>query len=158
MCEVRSFSRSGYELSLASPKASRDSDSEFEPGGGGRRKRGKTSDFVRMTSRKKGVVSYKESSHSDVSGGEDGEGVEVGGGEGVEVEDNRDGIERVIKCRPRGESGCHGNIGVIYIACALSTADEMATGEKVGVVSEMEYLIKWKGKSYVHNTWHTGRG
>ena len=34
---------------------------------------------------------------------------------------------------------------------------EVTTGKKVGVASEMEYLIKWKGKSYVHNTWHTGK-
>ena len=34
---------------------------------------------------------------------------------------------------------------------------EVTTGKKMGVASEMEYLIKWKGKSYVHNTWHTGK-
>ena len=32
----------------------------------------------------------------------------------------------------------------------------METGEEVGVASEIEYLIKWKGKSYLHSSWHTG--
>ena len=56
------------------------------------------SDYVRMTGRKRGVVSYKESSHSEVSGDEGGG---VRGGEVEMVQDNRDGIERVIKSRPR---------------------------------------------------------
>ena len=82
--------------------ATSDSDSEFEPGGGRckkTRRRGNIPDFVRMTSRKRGMVSYKESSHSndDSVGEEGGEGGEVGGGEG----DSRDVIERVLKNSPR---------------------------------------------------------
>ena len=40
----------------------------------------------------------------------------------------------------------------------LSSAHEemMETGEEVGVASEIEYLIKWKGKSYLHSSWHSG--
>lgn len=30
--------------------------------------------------------------------------------------------------------------------------------EEVGEASGMEYLIKWKGKSHLHNSWHTGKG
>lgn len=103
--------RSGYELSLLEPTTaalSSESDSEFEPGSRGKKKRKRgtvSSDFVRMTSRKRGVVSYKESSHSDLSsdegeGGEEGERGEVA----LLEEDNRDSIERVLKCRQRSES------------------------------------------------------
>ena len=100
--------RSAYELSLLEPAvASSNSDSEFEPGGVTRRKNKRStasSDFIRMTSRRKGVVSYKESSHSDLSG-DSGEGGEGRGGEGIVAEeDSREAIERVIKCRLRSES------------------------------------------------------
>lgn len=84
-------------------EAASDSDSEFEPtrGGGQRRKKktGSMTDFVRTTTgRKRGVVSYKESSHSEVSGGEVGE---EGGGVEVVEEDGRDGVERVARSRQR---------------------------------------------------------
>lgn len=111
ICVCVCVCRSGYELSLLEPTAaalSSESDSEFEPGTGGKRKRKRgttASDFVRMTSRKRGVVSYKESSHSDLSG-DNGEGGEEGGrGEApLAEEDSRDGIERVLKCRQRSKS------------------------------------------------------
>ena len=95
-----------------SAESSSSSESEFEPGYGGSKKRKKKrnkasqqqmSDFVRMTSRKRGVISYKESSASgnsdsekaELEGGEEGEG-----GEGVmEVEDDRECIEKVLKKR-----------------------------------------------------------
>ena len=108
MSGVLSLCSSGYELSLLDPAASTDSDSEFEPSGraGRKKRRGKhsatSSDFVRMTSRKKGVVSYKESSHSDLSG--DGAAAEEDGeGAGEMEDDNRDAIERVIRKRNRGK-------------------------------------------------------
>ena len=92
-----------YELPQLEPEATSDSDSEFEPGGGGRGKGGKrrdiASNFARSTTgRKRGVISYKESSRSDMS--EVGE-VEEGGCEGVMMaeEDSRDGIERVVQTR-----------------------------------------------------------
>ena len=65
-----------------------------------------SSDYVRMTSRKRGVVSYKESSKSELSGEEVVEEWEVeggGGGGGAVEEDNREAIERVIKKRVRGK-------------------------------------------------------
>ena len=103
----------GYRLAeFGAAGGSEDSDSEFEPGRGrrakGRRQRGTaTSDFIRMTSRKRGVVSYKESSRSELSGedregggerwdGEEGEG-------GVVLEDNRDAIEKIIRKQTRGK-------------------------------------------------------
>lgn len=115
MCYYRMY----YELSLAKHEIiTSDSDSEFEPGqGGGRKKRGekkgKMTDFSRATTgRKRGVISYKESSHSNVSDGEDDE---MGRGEGammVAMEiDPRDGIERVLKNRIRNGKLCyHGNL------------------------------------------------
>ena len=96
------------------PEVSSDSDSEFEPGGGRRRRmkkaskmRGTVSEFARATTgRKRGVVSYKESSHSD--GSEAGEGVEEGGVEMVMVEeDTRDGVERVVQSRPGDSESLH---------------------------------------------------
>lgn len=104
----------GYEHSYVSAESSESSESEFEPGWGGSKKRKKKkkggsqqqfSDFVRMTGRKRGVISYKESSASGNSDSEKaeldgGEGVEGEGGEGVmEVEDNRECIEKVLKKR-----------------------------------------------------------
>ena len=56
-----------------------------------------------MTSRKRGVISYKESS-GEVSDSEQGE-MEGEAGEGVmEVEDNRECIEKVLKKR-KGKVG-----------------------------------------------------
>ena len=101
----------GYEHSYVSAESSSSSESEFEPGWGGSKKRKKkkkssqlqSSDYVRMTSRKRGVISYKESSGEE-SDSEQGE-MEGEGGEGViEVEDNRECIEKVLKKR-RGKVG-----------------------------------------------------
>lgn len=82
------------------------SDSEFEPGGGrGRKKRQRgqaTSDFVRMTSRRRGVVSYKESSPEHV---DSDEVVEGRAWEEPQVEDNRETIEKVLKKRIGREGG-----------------------------------------------------
>lgn len=95
-----------------SAESSSSSESEFEPGWGGSKKRKKkkkssqlqSSDFVRMTSRKRGVISYKESSGSQESDSELGE-AEGERGEGVmEIEDNRECIEKVLKKR-RGKVG-----------------------------------------------------
>ena len=95
-----------------SAESSSSSESEFEPGWGGSKKRKRkkkssqlqSSDFVRMTSRKRGVISYKESSGSQESNSEQGE-IEGEGGEGImEVEDNRECIEKVLKKR-RGKVG-----------------------------------------------------
>lgn len=36
--------------------------------------------------------------------------------------------------------------------------EDMERGDEGGVASELEYLIKWKGRSHLHNTWHTGKG
>ena len=91
----------GYEHSYESASAvSTGSESEFEPAyTKKKRKTAASSDFVRMTSRKRGVVSYKESN----SEGGEGRGVSEEGVEGWEevpaVEDNRETIERVLKKR-----------------------------------------------------------
>lgn len=92
------------------------SESEFEPGYATSKHRKKKkqrkqpadrdnvspSDFVRTTGRSKGVVSYTNFYGSDVGGSGDGEGGEELE-EGVEVippvEDNREGIERILKKR-----------------------------------------------------------
>ncbi|CAI8057331.1 Chromodomain-helicase-DNA-binding protein 2 [Geodia barretti] len=131
------WSEANYDYSVKEAEATSDTDSEFEPGT--RRKRTgqgarRSPDFARATTgRKRGVVSYKESSHSEVSEGEIGEG---GGGEGAE-EDGRDGLERVARSRSRPGAG----------DVMTSVMEE---GEGV-----TEYLIKWKGKSYMHSSWHT---
>ena len=43
-----------------------------------------------------------------------------------------------------------------FLPLSLAHEEMMETGEEVGVASEIEYLIKWKGKSYLHSSWHTG--
>ena len=90
-----------YTLPVASPGSS--SESEFEPGGGGGRRRRRrkiegqgSSDFVRMTSRRKGVISYKESSSELVDSDEAAEDVRW---EEAPVEDNREAIEKVLSKR-----------------------------------------------------------
>ena len=101
-------SSTGYEHSYESASAvSTGSESEFEPSYTKKKKKKRkgtseanNTDFVRMTSRKRGVVSYKEPNSDGREGegsvsGDDVEGVE----EGPPLEDNRETIERVLKKR-----------------------------------------------------------
>ena len=107
MCSLHS---EGYEHSFQSVHdLTSDTDSEFEPGYAKRKKKKKrhqtrddftSSDFIRMTSRKRGVISYKETSSSANEDSDGMGGVEGEGGERMElVEDNRECIEKVLKKR-----------------------------------------------------------
>ena len=70
--------------------------SDFDPGGGAQRRKPRPSDYVRMTSRKKGTISYKESSGSELTDSD----MVVERGEGAPAEeDNREGIEKVLMKR-----------------------------------------------------------
>ncbi len=104
----------GYEHSYESASAvSTGSESEFEPAYTKKKKRKRASeantDFIRMTSRKRGVVSYRESNSGGEGEGGSGEGVE-GLEEGPQVEDNRDTIERVLKKRIGPVEGMNKNL------------------------------------------------
>lgn len=118
----------GYTHSFMSDgggSSSESSESEFEPGYSTskqkkkRKKRKKLKrvgaerdtesplDYVRTTGRSKGVISYKDFYDSDGGGSGSGEGEGLGGGEeageegggAVLVEDNREGIEKILKKR-----------------------------------------------------------
>lgn len=106
------------------------SESEFEPGyaskQGKKKKQRKAadrdnvspSDYVRTTGRSKGVVSYTNFYGSDVGGSDDGDGGEELE-EGVDVvppvEDNREGIERILKKRT-GRVGGERSI-IVHFLC-----------------------------------------
>ena len=87
------FCSDRYEAGFASVDSH---GSDVDPGGGAQRRKPRPSDYVRMTGRKKGAVSYKESSGSEVTDSD----MVVEGAEGVPaVEDNREGIEKVLMKR-----------------------------------------------------------
>ena len=108
----------GYEFGFASADSQgseKGSDSEFNPGGGAQRRKPRPSNYIRMTSRKRGAISYKESSGSELMDSD--MVVERGGGEGVpaEEEDNREGIEKVLMERKGRVGGGCVHPSMVYI-------------------------------------------
>lgn len=122
--------------------------SDFDPGGGAQRRKPRPSDYVRMTSRKKGTISYKESSGSELTDSD----MVVERGEGAPAEeDNREGIEKVLMKR-MGRVGDIGNKTTCY---AKQEGDSPNKPGGAGEATEVQYLVKWRNWSYLHNTWET---
>ena len=68
------------------------------------------------------------------------------------MEDDRECIEKVLYSR----IGRPGEIGAITTIYAPDYEEMMKRGEPLpGEPSEVQYLIKWKGWSHLHNTWET---
>ncbi|XP_066991707.2 chromodomain-helicase-DNA-binding protein 1 isoform X2 [Anabrus simplex] len=97
-------------------------------------------------------VSYKEASDEDKTGSEDL--VEVDWSEAVPVEpDNSETIEKVIAQRV-GKKGVTGNQTTVY-AVEENGDPNKDFDPNDSESSELQYLIKWKGWSHIHNTWES---
>lgn len=71
---------------------------------------------------------------------------------GEYVEDDRECIERVLISRV----GRPGEIGAMTTVYAPEYEEMQKHGEPFhGEPNEIQYLIKWKGWSHLHNTWET---
>lgn len=71
---------------------------------------------------------------------------------GEYVEDDRECIEKVLYSR----IGRPGEIGAITTIYAPDYEEMMKRRELLpGEPSEVQFLIKWKGWSHLHNTWET---
>lgn len=71
---------------------------------------------------------------------------------GEYVEDDRECIEKVLYSR----LGRLGEIGAITTVYAPECEEMKKRGEPgPGEPSEVQFLIKWKGWSHLHNTWET---
>lgn len=71
------------------------------------------------------------------------------------MEDDRECIERVLYSR----IGRPGEVGAVTTVYAPDYEEMMKRGEPLpGEPTEVQYLIKWKGWSHLHNTWETEKG
>ncbi|XP_076276684.1 chromodomain-helicase-DNA-binding protein 1 isoform X4 [Lasioglossum baleicum] len=107
-------------------------------------------DNRRQVSRRTGTaVSYKEESEERT----DSEDlVEVEEGSTVTAEpDNAETIERILGQR-LGKKGVTGNVTTIY---AIEENGDPNPEDLSNEETEMQYLIKWKGWSHIHNTWES---
>ncbi|KAG7198230.1 hypothetical protein KM043_005637 [Ampulex compressa] len=107
-------------------------------------------DNRRQITRRTGTaVSYKEESEE----GTDSEDlVEVDETSTANTEpDNAETIERILGQR-RGKKGVTGNVTTIY---AVEENGDPNPQNLTNEETEMQYLIKWKGWSHIHNTWES---
>jgi chromodomain-helicase-DNA-binding protein 1 len=101
------------------------------------------------------AVSYKEDSDEDKTGSEDIVEVEWNEAETPAEADNAETIEKVIAYR-RGKKGVTGNTTTIYAVEENGDPNKDCDPEDLEN-TEMQYLIKWKGWSHIHNTWESER-
>ncbi|BFF94261.1 chromodomain-helicase-DNA-binding protein 1 [Drosophila madeirensis] len=120
------------------------------------------------TRRTGAAVSYKEASEDEATDSEDlleceYDETQAAASAAAAVEDEKcETIERILAQR-MGRRGCTGNKTTIY-----AIEEPQAKAEEVEKVAEAEteaddqeeeeqFLIKWKGWSYIHNTWESER-
>lgn len=98
-------------------------------------------------------VSYKEVSDDDKTGSDDLVEVEWNETETTAVTDTSETIEKVLAQRI-GKKGVVGNITTIY---ATEENGDPNEGCDVNDTenTELQFLIKWKGWSHIHNTWES---
>ncbi|XP_033342117.2 chromodomain-helicase-DNA-binding protein 1 isoform X1 [Megalopta genalis] len=107
-------------------------------------------DNRRQVTRRTGTaVSYKEESEERTDS-EDLVEVEEGSTATAEP-DNAETIERILGHRI-GKKGVTGNITTIY---AIEENGDPNPVDLTNEVTEVQYLIKWKGWSHIHNTWES---
>ncbi|XP_076760989.1 chromodomain-helicase-DNA-binding protein 1 isoform X3 [Xylocopa sonorina] len=107
-------------------------------------------DNRRQVTRRTGTaISYKEQSEERT----DSEDlVEVDEGSTATAEpDNAETIERILGQRV-GKKGVTGNVTTIY---AVEENGDPNPEDLSNEETEMQYLIKWKGWSHIHNTWES---
>ncbi|XP_053972660.1 chromodomain-helicase-DNA-binding protein 1 isoform X3 [Hylaeus volcanicus] len=107
-------------------------------------------DNRRQVSRRTGTaVSYKEESEERTDS-EDLVEVEEGSNTNTEP-DNAETIERILGQR-LGKKGVTGNVTTIY---AVEENGDPNPTDLTNEETEMQYAIKWKGWSHIHNTWES---
>ncbi|XP_060646397.1 chromodomain-helicase-DNA-binding protein 1 isoform X2 [Drosophila nasuta] len=110
------------------------------------------------TRRTAAAVSYKEASEDEATDSEDlleleyDETQVAANAAAAEEEEKCETIERILAQRV-GKKACTGNQTTIY------AIEENGCDPNEGIddssESEVQYLIKWKGWSYIHNTWES---
>ncbi|KAM9311923.1 chromodomain-helicase-DNA-binding protein 2 [Gastrophryne carolinensis] len=94
-------------------------------------------------------VSYKEDDDFET---DSDDLIEMGGEEIEEVEENHETIEKVMDSRT-GKKGATGASTTVYAAEA--NGDPCADFNPETDEGEHQFLIKWKGWSYIHSTWES---
>uniref|UniRef100_A0A336MTF9 Chromodomain-helicase-DNA-binding protein 1 n=1 Tax=Culicoides sonorensis TaxID=179676 RepID=A0A336MTF9_CULSO len=102
--------------------------------------------------RNKQTVSYKEASEDEPTDSEDLVEMEYDE-ETVQEDDKSETIERVVGKRI-GKKGATGSCTTMYQVDEHGDPNE-GCNEKDKANTEVQYLIKWKGWSHIHNTWET---
>lgn len=72
----------------------------------------------------------------------------------AEEEEKVETIERILAQR-QGRKGCTGNQTTIYAIEEMGADPNEGVDENDTENTETQYLIKWKGWSYIHNTWES---
>uniref|UniRef100_A0A1B0FRK9 Chromodomain-helicase-DNA-binding protein 1 n=1 Tax=Glossina morsitans morsitans TaxID=37546 RepID=A0A1B0FRK9_GLOMM len=112
------------------------------------------------TRRAAAAVSYKEPSEDEKTDSEDLVEVDYGESQAeaatlaAEEEEKCETIERILAKR-QGKKGCTGNQTTIYAIEDSGVDPNDGIGEVDLQNTEVQYLIKWKGWSYIHNTWES---
>lgn len=106
-----------------------------------------------VSRRKTNTVSYKEASEDDPTDSEDLVEIEHEEETLPEEEDKSETIERVIGKRV-GKIGATGSVTTIYELDEHGDPNE-GCDENDRNTTEVQYLIKWKGWSHIHNTWES---
>ncbi|KAH8412421.1 hypothetical protein KR009_001844, partial [Drosophila setifemur] len=109
------------------------------------------------TRRTAAAVSYKEASEDEATDSEDLLEFEYDENQATaaaaEEEEKCETIERILAQR-MGKKGCTGNQTTIY-AIEENGFDPNAGFDEAEAEGESHFLIKWKGWSYIHNTWES---
>ncbi|KAH0948725.1 hypothetical protein HN011_010172 [Eciton burchellii] len=109
-------------------------------------------DNRRQVSRRTGTtISYKEESEE---GTDSDDLVEIEESNAVSAEadnDNAETIEQILGQRS-GKKGVTGNVTTVY---AVEENGNPNPEDLNNVETEIQYLIKWKGWSHIHNTWES---
>ncbi|EDW76662.1 uncharacterized protein Dwil_GK15574 [Drosophila willistoni] len=116
------------------------------------------------TRRTAAAVSYKEASEDEATGSEDllefeyDESQAAASAAAAEEDEKCETIERILSQRV-GKKGCTGNQTTMYAieenGCDPNAEFEMENAKSMSADGEVQYLIKWKGWSYIHNTWES---
>lgn len=105
-----------------------------------------------VSRRNKTTVSYKEASDDEPTDSEDLVEIEYDE-ETAQEDDKSETIERVVGKRV-GKRGATGSCTTMYQIDEHGDPNE-GVNEKDKSSTEVQYLIKWKGWSHIHNTWET---
>ncbi|KAH8283644.1 hypothetical protein KR018_010322, partial [Drosophila ironensis] len=114
----------------------------------------------RCATRRTAAVSYKEASEDEATDSEDllefeyDESQVAASAAAAEEEEKCETIERILAQRV-GKRGCTGNQTTIYAIEENGCDPNAGCDEADDANTESQFLIKWKGWSYIHNTWES---